>query len=227
VKTIENGTLINGVGIKKKLFSISAMVAILFLAPMLVIWASAQSPPTLSLNITATGDFSARARNCLQAASGAIVADLPPAPYQDKYTKKIGGVSSELTYSYDETLSLPLELVVDITIHIHIDGSFRKLDENVPVDITMLMIGGCTARPDLTGVQYCVNAYWEVSSDIGSIGTVTRTSPSTWYVDAEFLTSEQGSPSLCVNDWLEGNVVDGFCIPLKGFRVVVNGTITT
>jgi len=128
----------------------------------------------------------------------------------------------EAYYHYDAALPLPLDLVTDITVHIHIDGSFRRLNEGVPVDITMLMIGGCTAAPEIDGVQYCINAYFET----GNIGTVTKTGPSTWLVEALIPEPEQGAPGLCVNQWSDGSVVDGFCIPLSDFQVEVTGTIT-
>ncbi len=212
--------LITGIGMKKKLFPISAIIALLCLTPMFVMWTSAQTPPTLSLTFTATGGNFRGKGSCLQASSGMIVADLPRGPYPfelDSFTKTIGGISWEATYSYDNTLSLPLNLEVDIMVHIHIDGPFRRLKENVPEDITMLAITGCTLAP-VDGVQYCIN----VHSDIG---TVTKKGD-TWEVYADFETSNHGSPGLCVSNWIGGEVDDGFCVPLKDFKVVCTGTIT-
>ena len=215
------GKLLSGIRLKKKLFPISAIIALLCVTPMFVIWTSALTPPTLSLTFTATGDFTGRG-NCLQAQSGIIYADLPRGPYPvevDSVDKNIGGVSMTASYSYDDDLPLPLDLVTDIMVHIHIDGSFRKLNVGDSADITMLMISGCTAAPETDGAQYCINAYIE------NIGTVTKTL-SGWEVKALILETEQGSPGLCVNDWSDGSVVDGFCIPLSDFQVEVSGTIT-
>ncbi|MHA2408135.1 MAG: hypothetical protein ACXACA_07175 [Candidatus Ranarchaeia archaeon] len=208
--------LITGMGMRKKLFSISALVAILCLTPMFVMWASAQDTSTLIID--ATGNFKGKG-NCFQASSGTIDALLPATYNYDPVMKEIGGVTWDVSYGY-ANLPLPLVLVEDIMIHIHIDGAFRRLNVGVPVDITMLMITGCTVTPD-DGVQYCVNAY----SEIGNIGTVTKIGSNSWLVEALISDSERGSVGLCVNDWSGGEVVDGFCIPLH-FSVKVEGTIT-
>lgn len=217
------GKLLSGIKLKKKLFPISAIIALLCLTPMFVIWTSALTPPKLSVTFTATGDFKGKG-NCLQAQSGIIYADLPRGPYPvevDSIDKNIGGVSMTASYSYDDALPLPLDLVTDIMVHIHIDGSFRRLNEGVPADITLLTISGCTAAPETDGVQYCIHAY----SETENIGTVTKTL-SGWEVEALIPLPEQGAPGLCVNEWSDGSVADGFCIPLSNFQVEISGTIT-
>lgn len=218
------GKLLSGIRLKKKLFSISAIIVILCLIPMFVIWTSAQvTPPELpTLIIDVTGDFRGKG-NCLQASSGKIDAWLPPTYNYDPVEKSIGGVTWDVSYGYNFGSSQPttkLALVEDIMIHIHIAGSFRRLNEFDSADITMLMIHGFTATPT-SGAQYSVNAY----SETGYLGEVIKTGSNTWSVVASIPDSEQSPIGLCVTDWVEGQVVEGFCIPLH-FDVAVEGTIT-
>ena len=191
---------------RRKLFSISTIIALLCLTPMLVMWTSASSPPTLSLTIIdATVDFQ-RKGNCLQASSGTIEAGLPSEYYfNDKM--EIGGVTREATYSYN-ALELPLSLVKEVIVHIHIAGSFRKLSVGDSADITLLEIRGCTViGPE--GEQYCVSVgYFEIPN----IGKVTMTGPNTWLVEASISPSEQWSPSLCVREWPGTENENSFCI---------------
>lgn len=225
MKTIENGKIINGIGMKKKLFSIAAIIALLCLTPMFVIWASAQSE-TLNLDISATGASYGRGKgNCLQASSGSIVAGFPFIPYTFKDTKEIGYVNFTASYIYNGPESLTLN--TEIMVHIHIDGSFRRLSIDETAPITLLEIRGCTSI-DSEGVQYCVNAYYAIPSpEVGNIGTVTKAGSNTWWVDASIPAREQGGPSLCVSLWEQGDEpVDGFCIPLYGLEVRCTGTIT-
>ena len=107
-------------------------------------------------------------------------------------------------------------------VHIHIDGSFKRLNEGEQADITLLEIRGCTSV-DAKDVQYCIQAYYGIPSpDVENIGTVTKTGLNTWEIVASIPTREQGgAPSLCVN-----NATDSFCIPLYGFEVRCTGTIT-
>ena len=224
VKKIENKNLITSKRTRKKLLSISAIIAMLCLTPMFVIMASAQSHE-LTLTITyATVNLKGKG-GCLRATSGTIEANLP-STYAWTETKSVGGVTWKADYSYDLselTPPLPLQLVEAIEVHIHIDGSFRRQIEGVPDDITMLIITGCTEEP-IDGEQYCVHA--SAYSENGYIGTVTRSGPNSWYVDANFLPSDQGSPSLCVHEWVGGEPKEGFCIPLNDFQIICKGTIT-
>jgi hypothetical protein len=227
VKAIENGTLITGIRVKKKLFPISAMIVILCLTPMFAIMASAQSYELTLTIVSATADLRGKG-NCYLARLGTIEADLPTKYSWDDH-RSVGVVAWDAFYSYDfanpdnPPISLPLQLVEAIEVHIHIDGSFRRLVEGVPEDITMLIINGCTEEPT-DGVQYCV--YAGAYSENGYIGTVTRTGPNEWYVDVAFLSSDQGSPSFCGHEWIEGEPNEGFCIPLNDFRVTCIGKIT-
>jgi hypothetical protein len=219
------GKSLSGIRLKKKLFPISTIIALLCLTPLYVMWTSAQTPPTLNLTFNVAGEFRGKG-NCLQAQSGTIQADLPHGPYPfevDSVDKNIGGLRMEARFSYDAALPLPLDLVTDIMVHIHVDGSFRRLNEGVPAELTLLMISGCTAAPETAGVQYCISAY----SEAENIGTVTKTGSNTWLVEAFIPLTEQGSSCLCVNQWSDGSVEDGFCISLSGFQVEVSGTITT
>jgi hypothetical protein len=190
---------------------------------MFVIMASAQSHWLTFTILDATVDLKGKG-SCLRATAGIIEANLPETySWSDK--KEVGGVMWEPSYSYNlEGIELvPFQLVEAIEVHLHIDGSFRRLAENVPEDITMLMIGGCTEDP-VDGVQYCIHAM--ADSERGYIGTVTRTGPSSWYVDAKFLGFDQGAPSLCVHELIGGEPKEGFCIPLYDFGVMCTGTIT-
>ena len=217
-----SGELINSLGLKKKLVLISAVVTLLSLTPMVVVWTSAVSADWGTLTIDVVGSF-ARKGVCMQTSSGMISADLPDTYTHDPEAKIIGGVTWDVLYKYtfDET-SLPLELVEDMNVHIHIETSFRKLKEGVPTDITMLMISGCTKAPETgEGVQYCLNAYFEGEN----IGTVTKDGNILTIV-ASILDSELCPASFCVNRWSEGTVVDGFCIPLH-LNLAIDGTITT
>jgi len=193
---------------------------------MFVIWASAQSN-TLNLVITATGGSFGRGKGiCLQASTGTVEVMFPTNPYTYGYenTKTIGKVTSEVYYVAENLGTLTLE--EEIWIHVHVDVPFRRLNEGESAKITLLEIGGCTSL-DLEGVQYCLGAHHAIpSSDVGNIGTVTKTGPDTWGVDALIPAPEQGAQSLCVRQWSEGEIVDGFCIPLYGFEVMVTGTIT-
>lgn len=214
MKIIENGKSIAAIGTKKKLFLILAIIALLCLAPMFVIWASPQSN-MLSLVIDATGDFG-RKGNCFQASLGTIDVELSPTTYSYVDEKEIGNVSSSINYGYHDLASLTL--VTEITVHIHIDGSFRRLSEGDSAPITLLEINGCTSvSPE--GEQYCIYVY------AGNVGTVTKTGPY-WQVDALIPAPEQGAQSLCVNEWSEGEVVNGFCVPLHGFTTRIIGTLT-
>ena len=213
--------LITGIGMKKKLLPSIAIVAILCLTPMFVIWASAESSGTLNLVISATGVSYGRGKgSCIQASSGSIEAGFPFIPYRFDDTKEIGYVTSTVSYIYNGPESLTLN--EEIMVHIHIDGSFRRLNVGEEADITLLEIMGCTSA-DSEGVQYCVNAYYGIPSpDVGSIGTVTKTSPNTWWIDASVPAFEQwGAASLCVN-----SATDGFCIPLYDLELRCTGTIT-
>ena len=226
MKTIDNGKLITGFGMKKRLFPIAALIALLCLMPMFVIWASAQSSGTLSLGISATGVSYGRGKgSCLQASSGLIEAGFPFIPYTFGDTKEIGYVTSTVSYIYNGPESLTLN--EEIMVHIHIDGSFRRLSIDETAPITLLEIRGCTSI-DSNGVQYCVNAYYAIPSpDVGNIGTVTKTGSNSWWVDASIPVHEQGGPSLCVALWEQGGEpIDGFCIPLYGLEVRCTGTIT-
>lgn len=213
---------------KKKIIQISATVAIFCLSTMFAIWASAESSAALNLDITATGVSFGRGKgNCLQASSGIIEANFPTIPYTYTYdyTKNIGKVTSMVQYSADNLE--PLTLEEEIMVHIHVDGSFRTLDEGEWADIILLEIRGCTSV-DAEGVQYCISAYEGIpSSDVGNIGKVTKMD-NTWWVTASIpaATEQGGAPSLCVNRWEQGNIVDGFCIPLYGLEIVCTGTIT-
>ena len=213
--------LITDFGMKKKLIPIIAIVAMLCLTPMFVIWVSAESSGTLNLVISATGASYGRGKGiCLQASSGNIVATLPPKYEYSPEPKTIGGVTAKFSYSYNESLPSPLILDQDLMVHIHIDGSFRRLNDGDTANIILLEIRGCTSV-DLDGVQYCVYAYCEIpSSDAGDIGTVTK-SGNNWEINVSMLPSEQWVPSLCVN-----SATDGCCIPLYGFEVSCTGTIT-
>lgn len=209
-----------GIGIKRKLLPISAIVTILCLTPMFVIWASAQSSGTLDLVISVTGVSYGRGKgSCIQASSGSIGASFSSIPYEHYDEKEIGYVTSTVSYSYNGPE--PLTLSEEIMVHIHIDGSFRRLDEGGQAAITLLEIMGCTSAD--SDVQYCVNAYYGIPSpDVGNIGTVTKTGPNTWWVEASIPASEQcPAASLCVN-----SATDGFCIPLYDLEVRCTGTIT-
>lgn len=225
VKTIENRKLVCGIGTKKKLFSTIVVIAILFLTPTFVIIASAQSKK-LTLNIiSATADLKGKG-NCCYAKVGTIQANLFPT--FDEWTdgKEVGAVSWDATYRYDFTdpALLPLQLVEAIEVHIHIDGSFRRMIENGPTeDITQLMVAGCTEEPT-NGVNYCVHAM--AFYEDGYIGTVRRTGANEWYIEANFLASDQGSPSLCGHEWIDSQPNEGFCIPLHDFEVEIRGTVT-
>jgi hypothetical protein len=216
--------LTTGIGMKKKLLPISAIVAILCLIPMFALWTSAQSSETMNLEINATGVSYGRGKGiCLQASSGMIVATLPPEYEYIPEPKTIGGVTASFSYSYDESLPSPLLLDQYVMVHIHIDGSFRRLNDCDTANIILLEIVGYTSvdPDDPDGVQYSVYAYYGIpSSDVGDIGTVTK-SGNIWEIDALIPASEQWTPSLCVD-----SDTDGFCIPLYGFDVVIKGTIT-
>jgi hypothetical protein len=208
---------------RKKLISISAIVAILCLTSVFVIWTSAETS-TMNLTITATGGSFGRGKgNCFQASSGTIEVGLLPPAQTYGYTNEIGNVSSTVSYSYDLA---SLSLVEEIRVHIHIDGSFRRLSIGETAPITLLEIMGCTSI-DSGGVQYCVNANYAIPSpDVGNIGTVKKTGSNTWWVDALIPAHEQGGPSLCVSLWEQGDEpMDGFCIPLYNFEVVCTGEI--
>jgi hypothetical protein len=225
VKETVNEKSIAAIGTKKKLFSILTIIALLCLTP-LVIWASAQSSGTLNLDISATGASYGRGKgNCLQASSGSIMAGFPFIPYTFKDTKEIGYVNFTAFYIYNGPESLTLN--TEIVVHIHIDGSFRRLSIDETAPITLLEIRGCTSI-DLEGLQYCVSAYYAIPTpDAGYIGTVTKTGPNSWWVDASIPASEQGGPSLCVMLWEQGGEpIDGFCIPLYDLELSCTGTIT-
>lgn len=201
---------------RKKLFPISCIIVLLCLTPIFVIWTFAQTSPTLSLNIDATGAYQKKG-NCFQASIGTIMVGLDPETNTFGDTKSIGKVESMVTYSYQDLASLTL--VVDMLVHIHIDGSFRRLNEGEFADITLMEIRGCTTV-DQYGVQYCVYV------NAGNVGTVTRTGPNEWQVDALIPSPEYGAQSLCVNQWSGSEVVDGFCIPLYGYESVITGKLT-
>jgi hypothetical protein len=212
---------IAGIGMKKKLLPISAIVTILCLTPMFVIWASAQSPEPLNLVISVTDVSYGRGKqSCIKASSGSITASFSTIPYNHYDEKEIGYVTSTVSYSYNGPEQLTLN--EEIRVQIHIDGAFRTLNEGEQAAITILMIAGCTSA-DYQGVQYCVNAYYEIPSpDVGTIGTVTKTSPNTWWVDASIPAPEEwAAASLCVN-----SATDRFCIPLYDLEVRCTGTIT-
>lgn len=210
---------------RKKLISISAIVAILCLTSVFVIWTSAETS-TMNLTITATGGSFGRGKgNCFQASSGKIEVELIPDTYEYRYSRTIGKVNSTVLYSYEDLASLTL--VEEIIVHIHIDGSFRRLSIDETAPITLLEIMGCTSV-DSNGVQYCVNANYALPpSDIGNLGTVTRLGSDTWWIDALIPAHEQGGPSLCVRQWSGGDEpIDGFCVPpLYNFQVNCTGTI--
>ncbi|UCH01704.1 MAG: hypothetical protein JSV20_07615, partial [Candidatus Bathyarchaeota archaeon] len=160
------------------------------------------------------GNFKGKG-NRIQASSGTITVEVP-SEYTYEYTKAIGQVTSSGSYSYKDLG--PLTLVEKISVQIHIDGSFRRLNVGDTAAITDLYITGYTiVSPD--GVQY--------GAQVGSsdIGTVTMTGPNTWAVEATFQTSEQSPIYLGVARVCEGNVEDFIPIPLYDFEVVCTGII--
>ncbi len=224
MKTIENRKSIGGIGTKKKLFPISIIIAILFLTPAFVIMASAQSKKLTFNIVSATADLKGKG-DCFYATTGEIEAKLFPTFDEWTDERKVGAVSWDATYRYDFTDAtlLPLRLIEAIEVHIHIDGSFRRMIEGSTEDITQLIIAGCTEEPT-DGVQYCVHAM--AFYENGYIGEVKRTGANEWSITANFLASDQGSPSLCGHEWVGSQPKEGFCIPLHDFEVEISGTVT-